>query len=318
MKRYAHRDNRWFEVTAEEPLPAEQLFWLDFTHREDSWPLEVERLLGCTVHERHIKDSLNVSHPPYYDATSDYEMIICRPLDGLQSNDLTLDTTACAIFLFARGVVTVRASDNTLFEEVARRLQSNTPKQPESVTGVLHAVLHRIVEEQMRVRVPLSLQLDNWQTRLFQSSGFKDWQPLLDLRSRLRTFSVLLTEQLASLTLWRSETELPIGEHVEVRLSDVMEHIKRVLHDLDVMQHDIEGMIQIYFSLTGQRTNDIVRVLTIISVIFLPLNLIAGVFGMNFERMPLLADSFGFWTTAIGMSTIALALILLLRLKRWL
>ena len=75
--------------------------------------------------------------------------------------------------------------------------------------------------------------------------------------------------------------------------------------------------MQIYFSITGQRTNSIVQLLTIISVIFLPLNLIAGIFGMNFEHMPLLDHALGFWATAIGMTALGLAALLLLRLKRW-
>ena len=315
---YIHRDGRWLETEDPQDLDGKTLFWLDFTHAEDDWSSTLERLTGLTLHERHIKDSLNVAHPPFYDATSEYEMLICRPLSGLQTADLTLETTACALILFERGLVTVRTGGNPLFGEIGRRLQTQAPRQPETLSGLAHAVLHRIVEEQMRVRTPLTLALEHWQTRLFgQDRKVRDWLPLLELRGRLRRFSTILAEQLASLTIWRSETELHITEHVNVRLNDVMEHIKRTTHDIDALQHDIEGMIQIYFSITGQRTNDIVRLLTIISVIFLPLNLIAGIFGMNFEPMPLLHTPFGFWAAAIGMGAVALAAILLLKLKHW-
>ncbi|HDP88409.1 MAG TPA: hypothetical protein ENN42_00370 [Thioalkalivibrio sp.] len=315
---YVHIDDRWREMTDADRLDGETLFWLDFTHHEDDWPSVFQRLGGGAVHERHVKDSLNLAHPPYYDATSDYEMLIFRPLAGLQSNDLDLDTSASTLLLFAHGLVTIRPPDNGLFEDVGRRLHSQTPRQPETIVGVAHALLHRIVEEQMRVRGPLAMQLELWQQRLFGSEhGVKDWVPLLDLRGRLRRFSTILAEQLSSLTLWRSETELHISEHVGVRMNDVMEHIKRTAHDIDALQHDIEGMIQIYFSITGQRTNSIVQLLTIISVVFLPLNLIAGIFGMNFEQMPLLDHALGFWATAIGMAALGLATLLLLRLKRW-
>jgi len=316
---YIHRDGRWLETGDAQDLNGKTLFWLDFTHDEDDWPATLARLTGLTVHERHIKDSLNVDHPPFYDATSDYEILISRPLSGLQSTDLTLDTKACTLILFDNGLVTVRAPENPLFEEIGRRLQSQSPRQPETLSGLAHAILHRIVEEQMRVRMPLTVALEHWQTRLFgQEQNVRNWLPLLELRGRLRRFSTILAEQLASLTIWRTETEMHITEHVNVRLTDVMEHIKRTSHDVDALQHDIEGMIQIYFSITGQRTNDIVRLLTIISVIFLPLNLIAGIFGMNFQPMPLLHTPFGFWTAAIGMGAVALAAILLLRRKHWL
>lgn len=315
---YLHIDGHWRELTEADRLDGKTLYWLDFTHHEDDWPVVLERLGGHAVHERHVKDSVNLAHPPYYDATSDYEMLIFRPLAGMQTADLSLETRACALLMFAHGLVTIRAPDNGLFEDVGRRLQSQTPRQPETVVGLVHALLHRIVEEQMRVRGPLAMQLELWQQRLLGSTGsIEDWQPLLELRGRLRRFSTLLAEQLSSLTLWRSETDLYISEHVGVRMNDVMEHIKRTTHDIDALQHDIEGMMQIYFSITGQRTNSIVQLLTIISVIFLPLNLIAGIFGMNFGHMPLLDHPLGFWVTVIGMTALGLAALLLLRLKRW-
>jgi Mg2+ and Co2+ transporter CorA len=70
------------------------------------------------------------------------------------------------------------------------------------------------------------------------------------------------------------------------RARDVVEHIQRVTHHVHRMEQGAETAVQIHFSAVGNRTNDIMRTLTALTAIFLPLNLIAGIFGMNFELLP--------------------------------
>jgi hypothetical protein len=71
-----------------------------------------------------------------------------------------------------------------------------------------------------------------------------------------------------------------------VRCRDVLEHIDRVVHHVRRLEHNTETAVQMHFNAQGNRTNDIMRTLTALTAIFLPLNLIAGIFGMNFEFMP--------------------------------
>ena len=97
-----------------------------------------------------------------------------------------------------------------------------------------------------------------------------------------------------------------------------MEHIDRVLRHAQRMEQTAETAVQIHFSAQGNRTNDIMLVLTAITAIFLPLNLITGIFGMNFDRMPLLQNDAGFWIAMIGMALIALIMGLWLWRKRYL
>jgi hypothetical protein len=81
------------------------------------------------------------------------------------------------------------------------------------------------------------------------------------------------------------------------RARDVVEHIQRVTHHVHRMEQSAETAVQIHFSAVGNRTNDIMRTLTALTAIFLPLNLIAGIFGMNFELLPLTHQAAGFWWT---------------------
>ena len=79
-------------------------------------------------------------------------------------------------------------------------------------------------------------------------------------------------------------------ELIMVRSRDVLEHIQRVVHHVRRLEQNAETAVQMHFSVQSHRTNDIMRVLTALTAIFLPLNLIAGIFGMNFEFIPLRAQ----------------------------
>jgi magnesium transporter len=97
-----------------------------------------------------------------------------------------------------------------------------------------------------------------------------------------------------------------------------VEHVQRVLHHVRRLEHSAETAVQIHFSAQGNRTNDIMRTLTALTAIFLPLNLLAGIFGMNFDHMPLLKKADGFWVTLGAMGLIALVLAVVFWRKRYL
>ena len=93
-------------------------------------------------------------------------------------------------------------------------------------------------------------------------------------------------------------------DQLVARARDVMEHIDRVLHHARRLEQSAETAVQIHFSAQGHRTNAIMRTLTAVTAIFLPLNLFTGFFGMNFEHLPLIHSTEGMW--------VALALLALL------
>lgn len=103
-----------------------------------------------------------------------------------------------------------------------------------------------------------------------------------------------------------------------VRSRDVLEHIERVVHHVRRLEQNAETAVQMHFSVQSHRTNDIMRVLTVLTAIFLPLNLIAGIFGMNFEFIPLVHKADGFWIAMGSMGVTAVALILVFWRKRYL
>ena len=98
----------------------------------------------------------------------------------------------------------------------------------------------------------------------------------------------------------------------------MLEHIERVVHHVRRLEQSTETVVQMHFSVQSNRTNDIMRTLTALTAVFLPLNLIAGIFGMNFEFVPLIHKTDGFWWAVASMLAIAVALVALFWRKQYL
>jgi Mg2+ and Co2+ transporter CorA len=181
-----------------------------------------------------------------------------------------------------------------------------------------------MVDRYLELRQPLTDRLDRWQRELLDPRlPFSRWTALLDARIELRKLENLCEEQYDAIQELRdsyleSTTGVPQTDAFLVRINDVMEHVQRVLSHARRLEASAESAVQLHFSATAHRTNQVVRTLTVITAIFAPLTLITGIFGMNFEHMPLLKDHQGFWITLVAMAVLALLLLLFFGVKRYL
>jgi len=306
-------------LTHLEALPETGFVWLDCVRAEDSdWSELLQRLTGVVVHERHLKDSLNPAHPSYCDGTSEYEMVIFRSLSP-QSEEGQFASRPTTFFMLPRLLVTVRSDDSRSVAQVKARLLGGGGRLPQRPAGLMHLILNAMVDRFLAMRESLTLQLEQWRGDLLDPKNpFDDWRTLMDHRRQLRKLEMLCEEQEDAVSGWREMTAVEIDDHLAVRLNDLLEHIHRVMRFAREQQAEIESLVQLHFSAVAHRTNEIVRVLTVLSAIFLPLTFIAGIFGMNFEHMPELKMEYAYFVALGAMTVLAMGLLLLFRHKRWL
>lgn len=263
-----------------------------------------------------------------------------------------IDTQPVTFFVFDTVLVTVRSGQSRTVDQVRQRLlelcQGPRPQAaPARGNGqaLLHGVrppsrpedlmlrlLNAMVDRYLELRAPLTRQLDRWQRALLNSRrSFSSWEGLLDARIQLRKLEHLSEEQRDALQEFRDSlldnrysSDQPDGaadapgrdELLLVRINDVMEHIQRVLAHARRLEDSIESAVQIHFSAVAHRTNRTMRALTLITALFMPLTLITGVFGMNFDRMPWLREPQGFWWSIGLMGAVVVVLAALWGLAR--
>ena len=200
---------------------------------------------------------------------------------------------------------------------------------PPSPADLMLRIVNHMVDSYLDLRRLLTRQLGYLQQDMLRSSGrFRHWQALLASRNTLHMLEDICEDQRSALQEWIDALEdwpMPTDplaarerEVLRVRSRDVQEHIERVLNHVRRLETSSESAVQMHFSLQGSRTNAIMRTLTVLTAIFLPLNLITGVFGMNFDALPLIHSSGGFWLAFGLMALVVLTLVWWFRRNRYL
>jgi magnesium transporter len=315
----------------------------------------LQMLCGTPLVDLHIADLLNKFLPSHYDFTSQYDLLVFRRLAaggadtvpaGLTGQSAPrggppilkrIDTSPVGFAVFDRVLLTVHPQDCAVRDVYAARLLSAAGTEspvagarlPASPADMMLRIVNQMVDGFLELRRELTHQLDHWESELINpNTRFNNWRSLLDARRSLHHLDEICEDQRASVQDWiealktwpdadtlagRREREL-----LHVRSRDVLEHIERVVHHVRRLEQSAETAVQIHFSVQGSRTNDIMRTLTVLTAIFLPLNLITGFFGMNFEFMPLIHKPAAFWWTFSAMVAIAASTALLFWRKRYL
>ncbi|WP_454905297.1 magnesium transporter CorA family protein [Variovorax gossypii] len=256
-----------------------------------------------------------------------------------------VDTRPVGFAVFDRVLLSVHPEDGAVRDAFAARLlaaaspdgqgapaldvRATSARLPTSPSDLMLRVINQIVDGYLDLRRELTKQLDHWQTELIDPrSRFTNWSALMEARQSLHHLDEICEDQRAAMQDWIDSLEtlpLPKGEAeqrerelIMIRSRDVLEHIERVVHHVHRLEQNAETAVQMHFSVQGHRANDIMRVLTVLTAVFLPLNLIAGIFGMNFEFIPLVHKADGFWIAMTSMLVIAVLLVLIFWRKRYL
>jgi Mg2+ and Co2+ transporter CorA len=247
-----------------------------------------------------------------------------------------IDTNPVGFAVFDRVLLTVHPDDCSVREAYANKLvQASTTDQratgarfPTGPADLMLRVINLMVDGFLALRREMTHQLDHWQTELLNpKTRFANWGALLDARMALHQLDEICEDQRSAIQDWieaiktwpnsDSPGEARERELLQVRSRDVLEHIERVVHHVRRLEQSAETAVQMHFNAQSNRTNDIMRTLTALTAIFLPLNLIAGIFGMNFDSIPLLHLHSGFWWALGSMVTIAIFLSLVFWRKRY-
>jgi magnesium transporter len=298
----------------------------EFEHSVATLQAALQRWTGGQLVDLHVSDLLNRQLRSNFDYTSWYDLLVFRRLAAVAADDdggdkratalVRIDTSPVGFAVFDRVLVTVHPEDCLVREYFANRLQQQTPggdsrnsaRMPPSPADMALRMVNFMVDSYLELRRLLTRQLDQLQQELFSpSASYSSWKLLLDSRNSLHLLEDTCEDQRAAITEWIDAfDELPATgeaavlrerELLRVRARDVLEHIERVLTHVRRLEVSAENAVQMHFSAQSNRTNEIMRTLTVLTAIFLPLNLVTGFFGMNFEGLPLIHSMTGFWWT---------------------
>ena len=308
-----------------------------------------------TLVDLHISDLLNKQLPSEFDYTSWYDLLVFRRLAAVAGSEALLaedsqdsvlvaqrslaaiDTNPVGFAIFDRVLLTIHPPDCLVREFFADKLGRLTEgrdfrgsaRLPTSPAELMLRMVNHMVDGYLELRRLLTKQLTGLQRLLLDPHAhFDNWPLLLSSREALHRLEDTCEDQRSAIQEWIDALdEWPQSDdaHVQrerellrVRSRDVQEHVERVLGHVRRLESSAETAVQMHFSALGHRTNSIMRTLTVLTAIFLPLNLITGIFGMNFDTLPLIHRAIGAWLALGLMVAIAAGLGLFFWRKRYL
>lgn len=288
--------------------------WIDLY---DEAPDKEQKFLSETFNldEGAIIEAQRDRHPPSFEAFKNYIYLLLKPLDA-QSDSLDFSTLQLAMFAGERFLITRHSKQSPYLAKLWQTLEESgsTDVSPLSVVA---SMSERVAQRYGKVLLNLEQRLDIIEDELFDSPTDALMKELVGYNTGLRKMHRILAYYVnvfKSLDQHLSKTSRQ--EHD--KFNDIYALIERFSSLSAVYQQVITDLIEAYISLNGHRLNQIMKVLTIVTVIFVPLTLLVGIYGMNFENMPELKSKDGYYILLSVMSGIAVTMLYLFRRVRWL
>lgn len=290
-------------------------FWLDLVKPS---PEELAFLSETfQFHPLAIEDATRPHERPKVDSYPNYYFILfySAHYDHLQERVFTLPIS---IFIGPNYLVSIHSQASTQVEDTLRRWQVAHSPISNRIGALLYALLDAIVDDYFPVIDAIADRVEELEDHIFTHFDERAIEQIFALKKDLLGLRRVASPQRDVLNvLLRREQPIFQVEDL-IYLQDVYDHIVRVADSIDTYRDLLSSALDSFLSLQSNRLNQIVKVLTIASIVLMSDALIAGIYGMNFSHMPELHWSFGYPYSLLLMVVVSVGLVLLFRKMRWL
>ena len=262
-----------------------------------------------------INEAQRSRHPPSFETFKDYIYLLLKPLDA-ESDSLDFNTLQLAMFASERFLVTRHSKESPYLARLWQGMEQGGCAA-QSPMSLVASMSRRVAQRYGKVLLDLEQRLDIIEDELFESPTDTLMRELVGYNTGLRKMHRILAYYEDVFSELRDELHKS-GNHHHDEFDDIYALIDRFSSMSSMYQSVITDLIEAYISLNGHRLNQIMKVLTIVTVIFVPLTLLVGIYGMNFENMPELKSKHGYYILLSVMSGIAVVMLYLFRRVRWL
>lgn len=303
---------------------AGQFEWIDVTDPSRTELEQIAQAYG--LHSTSVKDCLDPEHLPKYERIEDLHFVILRSFDELCSSEGdTVEelTRKLAIFYTDKFVITIHRTVHPYLERIKTRWIEQHFRNSEVPTSyIVYDIFSEVFKSYDKPIDHALNELEKLEMAVFSAPGSAPFnmEQAYYLKRQASVFKRIIRASADQLP--RLMTHLQVGAP---QFQDLREQADSLFFYSDELTESINTLLNLHISLSAQRTNEasrhtneVVRVLTVFSVFLLPLNVIAGIYGMNFEFMPGLHTPLGYPLTLAVMVGIEVAIYIWFRNKGWL
>ena len=280
----------------------------------------VEKLGNCFgLHPLVLEDILNTDQRPKLEIYGDYVYIVLKMLYGSDSNRL-VEAEQVSLILGSNFLISFQeGKEGDVFNPVRERIRSGKGLIRKMGSDYLaYSLIDTIVDNYFLILERLGEKIELVEEELVVHPTTTTIQEIQKFKNEMiyvRRVVWPLREVISS--LGRKESPL-VKETTEIYLRDVYDHTVQIMDTVEVYREMLSGMLDIYLSSVSNRLNSVMKVLTIIATIFMPLTFIAGIYGMNFKYMPELEWRWGYPAIWLIVAIIGISMLIYFKKKKWL
>jgi magnesium transporter len=290
--------------------------WLDVQGLGDEQILrELADLFS--IHPLALED---VVHVPIRPKTEPYDhnlLVVSRMLRSTEETDI--DTEQVSILVGNDFVVTFQEVYGDVLDPVRQRLQVAGSLMRRSGPDYLaYAILDTIIDAYFPVIERLGDHIETLEERVLEQASPEVLRELTEIKGTLLNLRRAVVPQREAVnTLIREENEF-VSEKVRMYLRDTYDHIVQTTESVEVARELVNGLMNTYLSVVSNRMNEVMKTLTIVASLFVPLTFMAGIYGMNFEHMPELHVRWAYPALLGAMGVTAVGMLVYFWRKGWL
>jgi magnesium transporter len=317
---FVHRDARTEQATSVDRSwlnPASgAIVWVDLA--APSIPESLILSETFAFHPLSVEDAMSKLQYPKVEAYDGYLYVV---LHGIESTaaEHRFSTHDVDFFVGPNYLVTVHDGDSRSIADLREHATRNPKILSEGPVALLHRVLDAMVDHYRPEIDKLEDRLDALEDEIFSSGEPKLVRRILDEKRQVASLRRIVTPQRDVVARLARRDFVDVSTEMSFRFRDVYDHLVRVVDDALIFQDRITGMLDAHLSNVSYRLNEVMKVLTIVTVLFMPPTLVAGIWGMNVP-LPHLpgGDQAQFWWVIGGMLVMTVGMLLYFRRRRWL
>ncbi|HAS16703.1 MAG TPA: magnesium and cobalt transport protein CorA [Nitrospiraceae bacterium] len=264
-----------------------------------------------------LEDILNTDQRPKMEDHGEYIYVVLKMLNSDKNNSVVIEQIS--LLLGKNFVISLQEGlEGDVFNPVRERIRSGKGRIRKMGSDYLaYALLDSIVDNYFIVLEKLGEKIEVLEEELITNPKRETLHAIHNLKREmifLRKSVWPLREVISGLE--RGESSL-ISKSTQIFLRDLYDHTIQVIDTVEAFRDMLSGMLDIYLSSVSNKMNEVMKVLTIIATIFIPLTFIAGVYGMNFRNMPEIEWQWGYPLSLLIMGGVAVIMLVFFRKKRW-
>jgi magnesium transporter len=271
------------------------------------------------LHPLTLEDILNSDQRPKMEDFCEYVYIVLKAFFSSDDQANEIHSEQISIILGRTFVISFQKRETDIFRPIRERIRAGKGRLRRSGADYLaYALIDSIVDNYYTILEQAGERIEILEESLVKSPSAETLQAIQDLKREmifLRKTVWPLREAFSSLELTGCQL---VEESTNVSLKDIYDHTIQVIDTIETFRDMLSGILDIYLSSISNRMNEIMKVLTIIATVFMPLTFLAGVYGMNFKYMPELEWHWGYFSIWGIMLAIAISMLIYFRRKKWL